>query len=80
VHYQSFISLLDIHLIDKRCGLIDCRHREANSQPRLPQRSKPKETTMYAKTMTALDRTAWAFAMILAAMPFLSIAVNAAIL
>lgn len=35
---------------------------------------------MYAKTMTALDRTAWAFAMILAAMPFLSIAVNAAIL
>ena len=35
---------------------------------------------MYAKTMSALDRTAWAFAMVLGALPFLSIAVNAAIL
>jgi hypothetical protein len=62
-------------LIEKRCGLIDCRHGE-------PIWFSPPQTTkeieMFASAMTFLDRAAVTLAFLLAASPILGIAARAA--
>jgi hypothetical protein len=80
LHCESLISLLDIHLIAKRCGHIDYHIGTGHPTHHSLHRSKTGlETEMFAQAMTFLDRAAMAFVVVLAATPILAIAASGAL-
>ena len=81
LHCESLTSLLDIHVIENRCGRIDSHAGTRGSGTHPLHRSRTnRETEMSANVMNILDRTAMIFVVILAATPMLSIAARAAFL
>jgi hypothetical protein len=81
LHCESLISLLDIHVIENRCGRIDNhieaqRFTQTDAAPQQENRSYP----MFANAMSFIDRAAMSVVLVLAAMPILSIAARATFL
>ena len=81
MHCESLISLLDIHVIENRCGRIDNRIGTRGSDHHTLHRSiAGLELQMFANVMTYIDRTAMSLMVVLAATPILGIAAQAAFL
>jgi hypothetical protein len=76
LHCESLILLNDIHLIAKRCGHIEYRHRGSDllHSPAAPQQKrKTRNQTMTAFLMKTFDRAALSFFLLLAATPVLAL-------
>ena len=81
LHCESLISLLDIHVIENRCGRIDSHTGTRGSgPPPAALQHNEMELKMSANVMNILERTTMVFVLVLAAAPMLSIAANAAFL
>jgi hypothetical protein len=81
LHCKSLISLLDIHVIENRCGRIDNHIGTRGSDLDIAALQQNNWShIMYASLMNILDRTAMIFVVVLAAMPILSIVARAAVL
>lgn len=81
LHCESLISLLDIHVIEKRCGRIDNHIRTTGSEPfHAAMQQNLRSYKMFANAMNHLDRAAMLFVVVLAAMPMLSLVARAAFL
>jgi hypothetical protein len=62
-------------LIEKRCGRIDCRHRDGNRPTKIAAlQQTTKEQTMVASMMKTFDRYALTFFLALAVTPVLALA------